>query len=185
MKTIYLIHGWSGNPNNAWFPWVKEKLEEKGFLVYSLEMPDRDHPKIEPWVSKIKETVISPDENTHFIGHSIGCQTIMRYLETSEKPVGKIVLVAPFFSLIGTEEDTDEEKELAKPWLETEINTDKVKINCKEIVCIFSDNDPVVSLDQKEIFEKRLNAKTIIEHNMGHFSDDDGVLKLQSVVDQY
>ncbi|KKQ37224.1 MAG: hypothetical protein US53_C0024G0012, partial [Candidatus Woesebacteria bacterium GW2011_GWA1_37_7] len=43
-------------------------------------------PKIKEWVPFLQENMSNPDEETHFVGHSIGCQTILRYLETlSEK----------------------------------------------------------------------------------------------------
>ena len=74
----YLIHGWEGYPENCWFPWLKKQLEEKNYKVEVPEMPDTDHPKIESWVNKLKEIVI-PDEETILIGHSIGCQAILRY----------------------------------------------------------------------------------------------------------
>jgi predicted alpha/beta hydrolase family esterase len=180
---IYLIHGWSGNPENAWFPWLKEKLIEKGFSVSALEMPDPDHPKIEPWVKTLEENIDLNEKNI-LVGHSIGCQTIMRYLEKIDKPVEKIILVAPFFSLIGTENYTDEEKETAKPWLLTPIDTEKVKQNTKEIVAVFSDNDPVVDLTQKDIFESRLGAKIIVERSKGHFSDDADIVELESVLNE-
>ena len=41
-----------------------------------------------------------------------------------------------------------------------------------------------MDLGDKELFEKYLNAKTIIEHNKGHFSDDAGVKELPVVLDE-
>lgn len=180
MPYIYLIHGWSGNSNNAWFPWLKEKLLENNFKVTVPEMPDADSPKIETWIEKIKEVCPSPNENTLFIGHSIGCQAIMRFVEKLGKPIGKIILVAPFFNLNHLQ--TEEEKVIAKPWLESPIDFKKIKNNTKEIVAIFSDNDPDVDLSEKDLFEKNLNAKIVIEHNKGHFSDDAGIIELPSVL---
>lgn len=185
MKKVYLIHGWEGNPENCWFPWLKRKLEEKGFKVVVPEMPDSDAPKIESWVGKIKEIVESPpDEDIYFITHSIGGQAVMKYLETlsEETRIGGIIFVAGFFNLPYLE--TEEEKAIAKPWLETPINTDKIKKIANKIVAIFSDNDPDVPLSDKELFKEKFDAKIIIEHNKGHFSDDAGVKELPVVLEE-
>src|SRR3989344_1157111 len=82
MKRVFVIHRWSGGPEDDWRPWLKEELEAKGYEVVVPEMPETEHPQIGKWVAKIAEVVGMPDENTYFVGHSIGCQTIMRYLQT-------------------------------------------------------------------------------------------------------
>lgn len=185
-KKVFLIHGWGGNPENAWFPWLKKELEKKGFKVIVPEMPNTEEPEIKAWTSKLKEVVSEVNEKTYFIGHSIGCQTIMRYLESleKEKKVGGCIFVAGWFNLPNLE--TEEEKEVAEPWLETEIDTGKVKSRIKDgkIVAIFSDDDPDVPLSDREIFEERLNAKIIVEHGKGHFSDDAGIKELPVVLSE-
>jgi len=100
-----------------------------------------------------------PDKDSYFVGHSIGCQTIMRYLETIDSTVGGIVLVAGFFTLKGLE--TDEEKEIARPWLEKPVNFGKIKKAAKKFVAIFSDNDKWVPLENERTFKEKLGAKTI------------------------
>lgn len=169
-KRVFLIHGWGGAPENAWFPWLKNKLEERGFLVSVPLMPNADKPTISDWVLEIEGVVGESDSETYFIGHSIGCQAILRYVETIDREVGGVVCVAGFFKLLNFE--TEEEKLIAKPWLETPINFEKVKSVVKKMVAIFSDNDPDVDLGNKELFESYLGAKTLVEHNKGHFSDD-------------
>src|SRR3989344_4769884 len=116
-KRVFLIHGWDGNPNNNWFPWLKENLEDKGFQVHIPAMPNPGKPMIDSWVPFLKKQVGKADKDTYFIGHSIGCQTILRYLETINNEVGGAVLVAGFFEL-NLEEEDEESKEIAKPWLE-------------------------------------------------------------------
>jgi predicted alpha/beta hydrolase family esterase len=74
--------------------------------------------------------------------------------------------------------ETEEEKIIAKPWLETPIDYEKIKNNIPKITAIFSDDDPDVDISDKELFEKYLNAKTLVEHEKGHFSLDVGVLEL-------
>ncbi|PIN81701.1 hypothetical protein COV11_01365, partial [Candidatus Woesearchaeota archaeon CG10_big_fil_rev_8_21_14_0_10_30_7] len=139
--------------------------------------------EINSWVAKLTKIIKNPDEHTFFIGHSIGCQAIMRYLETlpSNTKSGGVIFVAPFFNLPYLE--TEEEKIIAKPWLETRIDTDKIKKFC-DFVTIFSDNDPDVPLSDSELFKERLNAKVIVEHDKGHFSDDAGIVELPIVLEE-
>ena len=180
-KRVFIIHGWDGSPQNCWFPWLKNELKKKGFTVQVLSMPHPENPTIADWVSYLANVVGEPDKNTFFVGHSIGCQTILRYIEQLQKPVGGVVCVAGFFRLLHLA--TNEEKEIAKPWLETAINHDKIKRQVGKIIAIFSDDDPDVDFGDKELFEKRLGAKTIVEHHKGHFSDDVGVKELPSALE--
>ncbi len=184
MKKVVLVYGWEGNLDNCWFPWLKKELESRDFEVIIPEMPDSENPKIELWVSKLQKVIKEIDENTYFIGHSIGCQSIMRYLEElqEDKRIGGIIFVAGFFNLFHLE--TEEEKIIAKPWLETPINTEKIKKYTNKIIAIFSDNDPDVPLSDSDLFKERLNAKIIIEHEKGHFDDDAGITELPVVLNK-
>lgn len=177
-KRVFVVHGWDGSPQNCWFPWLKNELEKKDFSVNILSMPHPEKPTIVDWVDCLSDAVGKPDVNTYFVGHSIGCQTILRYVEKVGKPIGGIVCVAGFFRLLHLA--TEEEREIAKPWLETPINFKKIKEQTNKIFAIFSDNDPDVDLGDKELFEKNLSAKTLVEHDKGHFSDDAGIKELPS-----
>ncbi len=184
MKTVYIIHGWEGYPEEGWFPWLKKELENRGFEVYVPAMPDSAEPKIETWIPFISRLVGSPDLNTFFVGHSIGCQAIIRYLETLPEGVkiGGAVFVAGWFVL--SELETEEEKIIGKPWLKTPIDFNKVKATANNFVAVFSKDDPVVPLvENKKLFEKRLNTKIIIENDKGHFSGSDGITELPVVLD--
>lgn len=182
MKRVFIVHGWDGSPQNCWFPWLKNKLEEQGFIVSIPAMPDPKTPEIKRWVSCLSDAVREVDRETYFVGHSIRCQTILRYIEQiSPKQIGGIVCVAGFFRLLRL--STNEEKEIAKPWLETKIDFNKIKESTNKIIAIFSDDDPDVDIGDKELFKKYLNAKTITEHKKGHFSDDAGVMDLPSALE--
>lgn len=187
MQRVFIIHGWGGSPEEPMHKWLKEQLKSKGFEVIVPEMPNSEEPEIKAWVGKLKEIVISPDKNTYFIGHSIGCQAILRYLENLDAKIkiGGIIFIAPWVSLntkIIEEEDGKEGMEIAKPWLDTPILWDKIKKHINKFVCIFSDNDPYVPLANKKIFEERLSSKVIIENNKGHYTQDDKVEKSQIVI---
>jgi uncharacterized protein len=183
MKKVYIIHGWGGDSKSEWFPWLKKELEAKGFEAVVFDMPETENPKIETWVKYLEENIQNPDEETILIGHSIGCQTILRYLEklSTEIKVRKVILVAPWYTLFNLEE---EDLSIAEPWEKTPIDEKKVLSHISEkMVCIFSDNDPYVSAENQKIFSEKYDAKIIAEHNKGHFSENDGIAELPVVLE--
>ena len=149
-------------------------------------MPNAQAPEIEIWVSHLKNLVGDPDEETYFVGHSVGCQAIIRYLESLEEgtKVGGAVFVGGWFTLSGDAMKTEEEKEVALPWLETPIDFEKAKRVTTNFAAVLSDNDPYVPLkDNKEIFQEKFSARVIIEHNKGHFSREDNITELPITLD--
>lgn len=185
-KRVYIIHGWDGHPNEGWFPWLKKELELKGFEVHVPQLPKPESPRIQNWVPKISEVAGQVDQSTFFVGHSMGCQAIARYLETlpEKTAAGGAVFVAGFFKrLTGLENDPDVQA-TDKHWLEAPINFKKVRSRLPKSVAIFSDNDPWVPLDNQDDFKEKLNSKIIVEHSMGHFSGNDGVAKLPVVLNE-
>jgi predicted alpha/beta hydrolase family esterase len=116
----------------------------------------------------------------------MGCQTILRYIESLQKDekVGGAVLVAGFTHLTDEAYEDEEDPLIAKPWLETKINWKTILKHTKKFTAIFSDNDPYVPLTDTKIFKKNLGAKIIIEHDKKHFSGDDGITELPVTLDE-
>lgn len=84
-----------------WYPWLYSKISDENNKIIRFNMPNTENPKIEEWVSELDKQVNNLDENTYFIGHSIGCQTILRYLETKNVDnIGGILFVAPWLDLL-------------------------------------------------------------------------------------
>jgi len=177
MKKVYLIHAWDSNSKECWYPWLKEQLEKKDFVVTIPDMPNTSHPKINEWIQKIKEIVGEPNEDVYLIGHSIGCQAIIRYLENLQKriKIGKVIFVAGWFDLLEEtyEEDYETDKKTLEPWIKTPIDFEKVKPHSDSFIAIASDNDPYVDLSELKIFKEKLGAKGIILNGKGHFSEED------------
>jgi len=179
-KRVFIVHGWDGYPEEGWFPWLKNELEAKDFEVYVPQLPEAKTPRIYNWVPALSKAVETPDEQTYFVGHSMGCQTIARYLESLPEgvKVGGAVFVAGFFKRLTNLEDDPEVREIAKHWLETPVDLEKVKARLNKSVAIFSDNDPYVSLDNQDDFKEKLGSKIVIEQQKGHFSGSDGLKEL-------
>lgn len=180
-KRVFIIHGWDGYPEEGWFPWLKKELKKRGFDVQVPAMPNTSEPKIGEWVPYLSKLVGEVDEDTFFVGHSIGCQTILRYLERlpENKKIGGVVLVAGWFTL--TNLSSEEEWKIAKPWIETPISIGKIRKHTNNFVVVLSDNDDWVPLGEtRYLFETRLGAKTITEHDKGHF---DNIRELPSALE--
>lgn len=186
MKRIFIIHGWEGHPEEGWFPWVKSELKKNGFEVYVPSMPDLEgNPEIENRVNFMRTLVGKPDADTYFIGHSIGCQTIVRYLETlpPETKVGGAVFVTGWFTLKDLDDYAEEDRQVALPWIETPINFEKVRTICPKSVAIFTKDDPFVDLKNAEFYKEKLGSKVIILKSGGHLNDESNTKKLPQVVE--
>ncbi|MDP3985280.1 MAG: alpha/beta hydrolase [bacterium] len=179
-KRVFIVHGWDDSPEAGWFPWLRKELEAKGFEVIAPQLPDAAYPRMKNWVPALAEAVGTPDDQTFFIGHSMGCQTIIRYLETvsEEVKVGGAVFVAGFLKRLSGLEDDSEVQEIAKEWLETPIDLEKVKTYLDKSIAIFSDNDRYVPLDNQDDFKEKLGSKIIIVSGMKHFAGSSGFTEL-------
>lgn len=182
-KRIFIIHGWGGSPEEGWRPWLKAELEKSGFKVYIPAMPDTNYPKLDVWLEALTKVVVKPDADCYFVGHSLGCITILRYLEKmgpGQKICGA-VLVAGFSDMEITVGEDESVKEISS-FFEAPIDFGKVKNHCNKFVAIHSDNDPYVPLRYGDIFKEKLGAEVVIKHNMSHFSGDDGISELPCVL---
>lgn len=164
MKRVVIVHCWDGYPKYCWYQQTKKELEAQGFEVSVPAMPETEAPKLSLWLPKLQEVVGTPTEDLYLVGHSIGCATIMRYLETlGEEPrIGGAVFVAGFTDDLGF-------KELSN-FFGRPIDFAKIKSKAKHFVAIASDDDPYVPLTYGDILKEKLGAKLIVKHNMKHFS---------------
>jgi predicted alpha/beta hydrolase family esterase len=181
VKKVYLIHGWDGNPENNWFPWLKKELAKKGFEVKALAMPSPSNPNIDAWINFLSKNLRNIDEDTYLVGHSMGCRAIIGFLEGFKGKVRGVIFVAGWIAL--TNLGTEEEKEIAEQWTSRKIDYQKVKEKTDKFVAIFSDNDPYVPMEKNIAFYKnKLGAEIITEKGKGHFDDDTNVKELPVVL---
>jgi len=164
MKRVIIVHCWNGTPDYCWYPWVKKQLESKGFEVVVPAMPETDKPQLLLWLPKLAEAIGLPDEELYLVGHSIGCATIIRYLE--QLPAGKVggvVLVAGFTDDLGFEE--------LKNFYQTPLDFAKIREkSVKGFVNIHSDDDQYVPLVHSQNMQRGLGGEAIVVPNKGHFS---------------
>jgi predicted alpha/beta hydrolase family esterase len=165
MKKIILVHGWDGNPTDAWKTWLKNEVEEKGFKFIAPQMPGGKYPLLEDWLNVLALEAGNVDKNTYFVGHSLGCITVLKYLERlpSKSKVGGCFLVSGFMSSLGIAET---ENFFHKP-----LNLKNLINKTFNFIAINSDNDPYVPLKYAYELRDQLKASLIIMHSKGHIGE--------------
>ena len=188
MRKIIIVHGWAHGPHKDWLPWLRVKLEKKGYEVLVPDMPDPNLPIIEKWVGHLSDMMgtAGPDKDTYFIGHSVGCQTILRYLDVHHfgplETVGGAVFVAGWFNLENLEDE--ETKTIAKPWLEIPINSAKIRTMLPKSTLIISDNDPYGAFEENKQKFSEIGSKIVVLHDAGHITFRDGFMELPQALSE-
>jgi predicted alpha/beta hydrolase family esterase len=168
MQKLYVIHGYGSGPNQNWFPWLKSEVERMGVEVNVLTMPDTNSPICLEWVGHLESVATNPNEDTYFVGHSLGCITILRYLNnlSENAKVGGVVLVAGFASPIHFTE--------LNSFFEKPLDREKIKKITKKIIAINSDNDPHVPYWQAEELANNFDAELVIVPGGKHLNKSAG-----------
>jgi uncharacterized protein len=160
-----IVHGLSGEPQYAWYPWVASQLETKGITVDIPEMPNPDEPLLKDWIAHLQEVIGTPDEHLVLIGHSLGSVAVLRYLESLPKDarVGKVILVAGFTDQIGFREFDN--------FFKKSLDFEKIKEkSVGGFIAIQSNDDPFVAEQYGTRLKEDLGAELIIKHAAGHMS---------------
>lgn len=178
-KRVFIVHRWEGSPRKDWYPWLKRELQKKGFTVMVPAMPHPERPTIGDWTKHLAKAVGKLDDDTYFIGHSVGCQTIIRHLATQKTACGGAVFVGGWFKLTPEATEDAASRRIAKPWLYSTIPFNAARKNLKSSIAFLSDDDPYVPFhENKEVFEKVLGAEVILRKGRGHFTGSEGATEL-------
>ena len=133
MKNAIILHGTGDKNTDFWFPYIKQKLEQKDFEVWLPQLPNAETPNLKDWLSFVLENG-KFTEDTVLIGHSAGAQLILSILEKIESPIKQAILVSGYAKAL--------RKTLKKKKNVDEFNWGEIKGKSKELFFINSDNDP-------------------------------------------
>jgi uncharacterized protein len=178
-KHVYMIHGYNASPESNWFPWLKQKLKEDGVQVTVLAMPNPAHPDHAQWVTYLQQQVKSPNKDTFFVAHSLGCITLLRYLNTL-KPntkIGGFVLVSGFDAPLSLLPELD-------TFTKGKVDFGRIMKLTENRIMVTSDNDSIVPYKQTENLSRELRAKLFTVPKGGHFLASDGFTQLPIVYEE-
>ncbi len=184
-KRAFIIYGRGGYPAEAWQPWLKRELTRRGYQVALPTMPNADHPDMLEWLHLIAKLVGEPDRETVLVGHSLGCQAVLRYLEVvgaMGKAVRATVIIAgslpPELSIAEARKKVGADDALL-PWFTLGVDTRKVKAAAGRCTVILSEDDPYIPVKKAvATFRKQLNPTIIMKSGHGHFNEDDDITEL-------
>lgn len=159
MKNAIILHGTGTRPDEFWFPYLKKKLEARGYAVWLPELPNAEYPNVKEWLPFILENGKFSEE-TVLVGHSAGAQVILSILENISVRVKQVILVSGYAKVL--RQDLESEKNTEEP------DWDVIKPHANEFIFINSDNDPWGCDDtQGKIMQEHLGGRLIIRHD-GH-----------------
>lgn len=169
MKNAIIIHGTEGYPEENWFPWLKNELEQLGYIVNVPQFPSPPvvPAKISEWFEVLENYEINQD--TLLIGHSLGGIFTLRILEKLSNPVKAAFFVG---TPIGIQPIKFYDRDFAFSGFDFDWN--KIKKNAKRFVAFHSDNDPYVDLANGEMLAEKLGIKLNFIPNSGHFNTKAG-----------
>ncbi len=185
MKQVYIIPSRRAGPRDHWYPYVKRTLETTEFTIHIPLLPNPEVPQQSAWLAALSEQIQTVNKDTILVGHSVGCQAVLRFL-TGLPPgqkVGGVVLVAGWISVPNLEGRTAAQKAILDDWLNPPLDFAKLAERSNHFTAIFSDNDPFVPKENWEVCEKELHAKVIVKHLAGHFEGEDAT-ELPEVVEE-
>lgn len=180
-QRVFLIHGWTGHTNKDWFPWAKEELIRRGYETILPEMPDSDNPSKKKWLEVLHTLIDTPKDDDVLIGHSLGGLAVLRYIETlhSYEKVGKVILVAPMIVIGNTVVENLQDQQIVDDWLGEPLNYEKILSRVQSFSVILSKSDHLIPFDaNRRVLEKNLKLKVLSIENCGHFTQEDGIVKL-------
>ncbi len=168
--TVWIVPRLSGRPDDAWYQWLAGELSAAADVTI-LSTPEPDAPTIESWVESIASAVGRPPRqpaSTFLIGHSVGCQAILRYLVTlpTGVSIGGVLCVAGWLTI-------DDPSDLLRAWCERPLDRVKVGAATTAFKVVISDNDPyTVDYTATVTSFGELGASVDVVAGVGHFNAD-------------
>ncbi|MDE1856113.1 MAG: DUF1749 domain-containing protein, partial [Candidatus Micrarchaeota archaeon] len=160
---VFIVHGWMGTPQRDWLPWLKRELQKKGMEVIVPKMPSTNRPDMKAWIKHLNSVIGRANKNTYLIGHSIGGQAILRYLQSLNRgKIGGAIIVASWTNRRKGKFRSSERAKMMSPWLKTPFLWNNIKGRSESFVAIYSTDDPYVPQSAGKELKRKLHAKLVV-----------------------
>jgi predicted alpha/beta hydrolase family esterase len=169
--SLYLVPRWGGAPTSDFYPWLASELEARQLdRPTALAMPTPDEPTIEAWVAAIGDALPRDPgalARTVLVGHSVGCQAILRWLSRLPDGVSVrgVLCVAGWWTV-------DRPWPTLRPWIDTSFDVGRVRVASARLVTLLSDDDPFTADfgANQRAWEERVGAQVHVVPGAKHFN---------------
>ena len=179
MATIFIIHGAFGNPEENWFPWLKQKLEELDYEVIVPRFPTPENQSLKNWNNIFAEYKNKIDDDTIFVGHSLAPAFLLSVLEHINQPIRGAFFISGFLRALGDKTFDS----INRTFVDKEFDWLTIKQNCRHFFVYHSDNDPYVPIGCADDLADKLGIEPKIIKDAGHFNKDAGYTKFEILLD--
>lgn len=169
MKRAVILHGTDGAPDHNWFPWLKAKLEARGYKVWIPSLPGNHTPSREVY----NNFLFNADwdfTDSLVVGHSSGAVSVLNLLMDDRCPKIKLgVMVGAWAGGLpkGYEKNNKQFDNLFSP---NGFDFEKIKHKADRLEFLHGDDDPYCPLEQAKYLANKLDAHlTIVPggHHLG------------------
>lgn len=177
-RRALIIHGWKDDPSAGWLGWLGSELEGAGYSVRAPRLQVAEKPVLQTWLAALESAKVwlERGEQTLIIAHSLGCFLALRMLEMYDfvQPVSGLYLVSGFY---------DAPRPEASRWFSPEPNWPVIRSHASERVCIYSDNDTIVTPDRTRRLAHQLQARLLCIAGQGHFLGSQGMNRFPELLE--
>ncbi len=179
MKKVFLVHGFGGQPNGGWRPWLMSELDKIDIYACALPMPTPSTPVCSEWVEEIHRYVEkNKNDEIYLIGHSLGSPAILNFLESKDVLVSGVILIS------GRCINPTREETMSFYRKGGTFDFDKIKAKAKNFLVIHGNNDDVVPFENAEVMSKGLDAELIAVKDGRHLGGKDGFSEFPLVLER-
>jgi predicted alpha/beta hydrolase family esterase len=180
---VVLAPRWGGTPSHDFYPWLRTELGALGVELSALHLPNPGTPTIDAWVPAVRVAIEDALEAAApppiVVGHSVGCQAVMRALACFDRPVlSACLLVAAWWHV-------DEPWPSIRPWIDTPFEHARARAAVARFSVLLSDDDPFTRdhAHTAALFRERLGANVRIAAGAKHFNGDREPIVLASIAE--
>lgn len=169
-KSVLILHGIEGHAGIHWQKWLKDQLTALGYVVFSPNLPEADHPNRKEWQCAVEEQAGKvKSEDLIIVGHSLGVVSALDYIEALPRgrKLAALVAVSGFAQDHGVELNSYFLKEKA-------IDFEAVRSRLEKAVVIYGDDDPYVPQEVLLSLAKNLNVSPVVVPKGGHLNTASG-----------
>lgn len=163
MKNALILHGTGADSQSNWFPWLKEKLQEKEYKVWVPNLPNSMSPNTTVNTRYVLDNW-QFDKDSIVVGHSSGAVLILYILQNipENTVINRAFLVSAFKNDLGWPN--------LKNLFSEPLDWKKIKKHAHKIILLHSDNDPYVPLNHAQFIAEKIDAELIVKEGQGHFN---------------